>query len=167
MKNLFRLIKDYFKAHPVVLTIVVICAFLNALAAIIAPIMLQNTVNLIEIGIKEGFEAISNDFFLYLTLMITFYAISIASGFTYSQLTARYAQMYLHELRVRVFSHLEDLPISYFDKNEISLGCTSIFSLLKIQFGDVLVVFQNDMHIGTKRPILNNLFPQNKFTVSR
>ena len=93
MKNLFRLIKDYFKAHPVVLTIVVICAFLNALAAIIAPIMLQNTVNLIEIGIKEGFEAISNDFFLYLTLMITFYAISIASGFTYSQLTARYAQM--------------------------------------------------------------------------
>ena len=60
MKNLFRLIKDYFKAHPVVLTIVVICAFLNALAAIIAPIMLQNTVNLIEIGIKENWINMAN-----------------------------------------------------------------------------------------------------------
>ena len=138
MKNLFRLIKDYFKAHPVVLTIVVICAFLNALAAIIAPIMLQNTVNLIEKGIKEGFSSISNDFFLYLTLMITFYVISIASGFTYSQLTARYAQMYLHELRVRVFSHLEDLPISYFDKNEK---------------GSIMSTFTND--IDTIRQLLS------------
>ncbi len=138
MKNLFRLIKDYFKAHPVVITIVIVCAFLNALGAIVAPIMLQNTVNLIETGIKEGFSTISNDFFLYLSLMITFYVISIISGFTYSQLTARYAQMYLHELRVKVFSHLEDLPISYFDQNEK---------------GSIMSTFTND--IDTIRQLLS------------
>jgi len=115
---LFRCIKDYFKSHPAVIIISVICVFLSALGAIVAPLMLQNVVNLIEDGIRNGFDYISHSFFYYLTLMIVFYSIALTGGAIYSQLTARYCQIYMHELRYRVFSHMQDMPIKYFDTHE-------------------------------------------------
>ena len=116
---LLRCIFDYFKAHPIALTISTVCVFVSALGAIVAPLMIQNVTNLIEKAIVAGsFEAISADFTKFLIILVSAYCISLAGGFTYSQITARYAQKYMHEMRCRLFNHMQDLPIRYFDTHD-------------------------------------------------
>ncbi len=118
---LLRCINDFFKAHPVVLSISMVCILFSALGSIVAPLMLQQVIGAIEKVMKDSTyysNGFWNDFVSYLLMMITFYIISLAGGTTYSQLTARYGQMYMHELRTRVYSHMQDLPIKFFDTHE-------------------------------------------------
>lgn len=116
---LLRCIFDYYKSHPIALTIATICVFISALGAIVAPLMIQNVTNLIEEAIVAGsFEAIESEFNRFLVILISAYCISLAGGFTYSQITARYAQKYIHEMRCRLFDHMQDLPIRYFDTHD-------------------------------------------------
>lgn len=51
---LIRCIVDYYKAHPIALTIATLCVFLSALGAIVAPLMIQRVTNLITEAIKAG-----------------------------------------------------------------------------------------------------------------
>lgn len=137
---LFRCIKDYFKAHPVALSIAAICVLFNAIGAIVAPLMLQNMINLIYDGIVNvnKWDGIKAEFFQSLYMMLTAYAIALTGGAIYSQITARFCQMYMHELRYRVFSNMQDLPIKYFDQNEK---------------GSIMSTFTND--IDTIRQLLS------------
>ncbi len=118
---LFRCIGDFYKAHPVALTISMICILFSALGSIVAPLMLQNVINIIPKAIEDS-NYYQNEFWgefvKYLLMMISFYIVALAGGTTYSQLTARYGQMYMHELRTRVYSHMQDLPIKFFDTHE-------------------------------------------------
>ena len=118
---LFRCISDFYKAHPVALTISMICILFSALGSIVAPLMLQNVINIIPKAIEDT-NYYQNEFWgefvKYLLMMISFYIVALAGGTTYSQLTARYGQMYMHELRTRVYSHMQDLPIKFFDTHE-------------------------------------------------
>jgi len=118
---LFRCISDFYKAHPVALTISMICILFSALGSIVAPLMLQNVINIIPKAIEDA-NYYNNEFWgefvKYLLMMISFYIVALAGGTTYSQLTARYGQMYMHELRTRVYSHMQDLPIKFFDTHE-------------------------------------------------
>ena len=137
---LLRCLSDFYRSHPVALTISIICVFFSALGSLVAPIMLQNVINLIPKAISDtsyynnGFW---NEFVMYLLMMISFYIVSLAGGATYSQITARYGQMYMHELRTRVYSHMQDLPIKFFDTHEK---------------GSIMSVYTND--IDTVRQLL-------------
>ena len=116
---LLRCIADYFKAHPVALIISAICTLISALGPIVAPLMIQKVTNLIATAIEKGsFVVVSKEFYECLVIMISAYVISLTGGFIYSQLTARYAQKYMHELRCRLFEHMQDLPIKYFDTHD-------------------------------------------------
>ena len=100
---LLRCIADYFKAHPVALIISAICTLISALGPIVAPLMIQKVTNLIATAIEKGsFVVVSKEFYECLVIMISAYVISLTGGFIYSQLTARYAQKYMHELRCRL-----------------------------------------------------------------
>ena len=116
---LLRCIADYFKAHPIALIISAICTFISALGPIVAPLMIQNVTNLIAEAIEAGsFAAVSDKFNRFLIILISAYIISLIGGFIYSQVTARYAQKYMHELRCRLFEHMQDLPIKFFDTHD-------------------------------------------------
>ena len=135
---LLRCIMDYYKAHPIALLISAICTFISALGPIVAPLMIQRVTNLIATAIEQGsFASVSKDFYEALAIMISAYVISLAGGFTYSQLTARYAQKYMHELRCRLFEHMQDLPIKYFDTHDK---------------GEIMSTFTND--VDTIRQLL-------------
>lgn len=144
MKNkkqnvLFRSLKDYFKAHPVALIISIICVFISALGAIVAPLMIQEITRIITKSITlGGFDAVKTDFTKALIKLICSYCISLLGGYTYSQVTAKYAQRYMHELRYRLFEHMEDLPISYFDSHDK---------------GEIMSTFTND--VDTIRQLLS------------
>lgn len=135
---LLRCITDYFKAHPVALIISAICTLISALGPIVAPLMIQKVTNLIAKTIEKGsFVVVSKEFYECLVIMISAYVISLTGGFIYSQLTARYAQKYMHELRCRLFEHMQDLPIKYFDTHDK---------------GEIMSTFTND--VDTIRQLL-------------
>ena len=135
---LLRCITDYFKAHPVALIISAICTLISALGPIVAPLMIQKVTNLIATAIEKGsFVVVSKEFYECLVIMISAYVISLTGGFIYSQLTARYAQKYMHELRCRHFEHMQDLPIKYFDTHDK---------------GEIMSTFTND--VDTIRQLL-------------
>ena len=135
---LLRCITDYFKAHPVALIISAICTLISALGPIVAPLMIQKVTNLIATAIEKGsFVVVSKEFYECLVIMISAYVISLTGGFIYSQLTARYAQKYMHELRCRLFEHIQDLPIKYFDTHDK---------------GEIMSTFTND--VDTIRQLL-------------
>ena len=136
---LIRCIVDFFKAHPLALSIATLCVFISALGAIVAPLMVQNVTNLIEKAIEaRSFEAIRSDFTTFLIVLICSYVVALAGGFTYSQITARFAQKYMHELRCRLFNHMQDLPIRYFDTHDK---------------GEIMSTFTND--VDTIRQLLS------------
>ena len=135
---LLRCIADYFKAHPVALIISAICTLISAFGPIVAPLMIQKVTNLIATAIEKGsFVVVSKEFYECLVIMISAYVISLTGGFIYSQLTARYAQKYMHELRCRLFEHMQDLPIKYFDTHDK---------------GEIMSTFTND--VDTIRQLL-------------
>lgn len=135
---LLRCITDYFKAHPVALIISAICTLISALGPIVALLMIQKVTNLIATAIEKGsFVVVSKEFYECLVIMISAYVISLTGGFIYSQLTARYAQKYMHELRCRLFEHMQDLPIKYFDTHDK---------------GEIMSTFTND--VDTIRQLL-------------
>jgi len=119
LSTLFRILKDYMKAHPVAVIIALICIFLNCVGAITAPLLLQKVIDLAVSN--KPFDEIATQYYTYLGILIGAYVIAFAGGITYSQLSAKYAQVYMHELRCRLFEHMEDLPISYFDKHDKGL----------------------------------------------
>ena len=136
---LIRCIVDYYKAHPIALTIATLCVFLSALGAIVAPLMIQRVTNLITEAIKAGsFDVIKDQFNLFLIILVSSYLVSLIGGFTYSQITARCAQKYMHELRCRLFDHMQDLPIKYFDTHDK---------------GEIMSTFTND--VDTIRQLLS------------
>ena len=135
---LLRCITDYFKAHPIALIISAICTLISALGPIVAPLMIQKVTNLIATAIEKGsFVVVSKEFYECLVIMISAYVISLTGGFIYSQLTARYAQKYMHEMRCRLFEHMQDLPIKYFDTHDK---------------GEIMSTFTND--VDTIRQLL-------------
>ena len=100
--------------------------------------MIQKVTNLIATAIEKGsFVVVSKEFYECLVIMISAYVISLTGGFIYSQLTARYAQKYMHELRCRLFEHMQDLPIKYFDTHDK---------------GEIMSTFTND--VDTIRQLL-------------
>lgn len=135
---LIRCLKDYFKSHPIAVLVTIIAVILFSSNAIVVPINMQNVINSISVGIKNGsFESVANDIYSSITTMILGYAIALIGGITYSQVTARFGQKYMHELRVRLFSHMQDLPIKYFDQHDK---------------GDIMSLYTND--IDTIRQLL-------------
>ena len=115
---LLRCISDYFRSHPVALIISCLCVCLSCVGTIMGPLMIQQITGMIESGARYGFDSIKAEFTRDMIILISCYCLSLVGGFTYSQLTAKYGQIYMHEIRYRAFEHLQTLPISYFDRHD-------------------------------------------------
>ena len=134
---ILRCISDYFRSHPIALILSCICVFISCLGTIIGPIMINSITSLIENGVRNGWDSIANEFSLDVVILVSSYVVALIGGFTYSQITAVYGQIYMHDIRQRAFDHLETLPISYFDRHEK---------------GEIMSTFTND--IDTIRQLL-------------
>lgn len=136
-KNSFSLLlivlKDYLKKHKVGFIFAFICILLNSVGTIMAPLMLKDLTNIITENAGLGAEkiaaaksAIGQD----LIVLICSYVIALIGGITYGQIMAVTGQTYMFELRCKVFTHMQDLPIKYFDTHDK---------------GDIMSVYTNDI----------------------
>ncbi len=130
---LLIVLKDYLKKHKVGFIFAFICILLNSVGTIMAPLMLKDITNIITENAGLGAEkiaaaksAIGQD----LIVLICSYVIALIAGFTYGQIMAVTGQTYMFELRCKVFTHMQDLPIKYFDTHDK---------------GDIMSVYTNDI----------------------
>lgn len=130
---LLIVLKDYLKKHKVGFIFAFICILLNSVGTIMAPLMLKDLTNIITENAGLGAEKIAaakSAIGQVLIVLICSYVIALIGGITYGQIMAVTGQTYMFELRCKVFTHMQDLPIKYFDTHDK---------------GDIMSVYTNDI----------------------
>jgi len=138
-----RLMGFIFKKYLPACIIVVICIFVSVLANVQGTMF---TKNLIDDYIVPLLKTGSPDYGPLLAAMgrvAVFYGIGVISTFAYSKIMIYVSQGTIKNLRVELFSHMQDLPIRYFDSHA---------------HGDIMSIYTND--IDTLRQLISQSIPQ-------
>lgn len=138
-----RLMGFIFKKYLPACIIVVICIFVSVLANVQGTMF---TKNLIDDYIVPLLKTGSSDYGPLLAAMgrvAVFYGIGVISTFAYSKIMIYVSQGTIKNLRVELFSHMQDLPIRYFDSHA---------------HGDIMSIYTND--IDTLRQLISQSLPQ-------
>ena len=115
-KVLGRLMKQVFHDYPVHLTVVLVCIVLTALINVAPAAYIETITSYIEEGLGSGWDAILPKLLSALITMTALYVVNIILTTVYTQLMAHVTQGFLHKTRERMFSTMQRLPISYFDR---------------------------------------------------
>ena len=141
---LWRLLKTLFEFYPVLLPITLVCILMNAIVSSVPSVFMQNIIALVDSSYKSGdWSSVSGQILTFVGILITMYIISLIAGFCYTQLMAIITQGSLKKLREKMFDHMEDLPIRYFDTNG---------------HGDIMSYYTND--VDTLRQMISQSLPQ-------
>lgn len=138
-----RLMGFIFKKYLPACIIVVICIFVSVLANVQGTMF---TKNLIDDYIVPLLKTGNPDYVPLLAAMgrvAVFYGIGVISTFAYSKIMIYVSQGTIKNLRVELFSHMQDLPIRYFDSHA---------------HGDIMSIYTND--IDTLRQLISQSLPQ-------
>lgn len=138
-----RLMGFIFKKYLPACIIVVICIFVSVLANVQGTMF---TKNLIDDYIVPLVKTGNPDYGPLLAAMgrvAVFYGIGVISTFAYSKIMIYVSQGTIKNLRVELFSHMQDLPIRYFDSHA---------------HGDIMSIYTND--IDTLRQLISQSLPQ-------
>lgn len=138
-----RLMGFIFKKYLPACIIVVIYIFVSVLANVQGTMF---TKNLIDDYIVPLLKTGSPDYGPLLAAMgkvAVFYGIGVISTFAYSKIMIYVSQGTIKNLRVELFSHMQDLPIRYFDSHA---------------HGDIMSIYTND--IDTLRQLISQSLPQ-------
>ena len=138
-----RLMGFIFKKYLPACIIVVICIFVSVLANVQGTMF---TKNLIDDYIVPLLKTGSPDYGPLLAAMgrvAVFYGIGVISTFAYIKIMIYVSQGTIKNLRVELFSHMQDLPIRYFDSHA---------------HGDIMSIYTND--IDTLRQLISQSLPQ-------
>ena len=138
-----RLMGFIFKKYLPACIIVVICIFVSVLANVQGTMF---TKNLIDDYIVPLLKTGSPDYGPLLAAMgrvAVFYGIGVISTFAYSKIMIYVSQGTIKNLRVELLSHMQDLPIRYFDS---------------LAHGDIMSIYTND--IDTLRQLISQSLPQ-------
>lgn len=138
-----RLMAYVFRKYPVQLVTVVVCIFVSVLANVQGTLFMQT---LIDSYITPMLTSGSRDFGPLLRAMARvagFYALGVAAAYIQSRIMVYVSQGTLRRLRVDLFHHMQDLPVSFFDQHA---------------HGDIMSVYTND--IDTLRQMISQAMPQ-------
>ncbi len=139
-----RLLRTLFEFYPVLLPITMVCILINAIVSAVPSIFLQNVIQLVDDSYKSGdWSSVSGRILTFVGILVVMYAISLIAGMFYTQMMAIITQGSLKKLREKMFSHMQDLPIKYFDTNG---------------HGDIMSYYTND--VDTLRQLISQSLPQ-------
>lgn len=141
-KVLGRLMKMVFQDYPVHMTVVAVCIVLSAAIGVAPAVYIETVTRYIEEGLLSGWDAVSGKILSTILVMIVLYLASLILTTIHTQLMAHVTQGFLHNTRVRMFSTMQRLPISYFDQNNR---------------GDIMSRYTNDT--DTLRQVISQSLP--------
>ena len=139
-----RLLRTLFEFYPVLLPITLVCILINAIVSAAPAVFLQNVIAIVDESYQSGdWASVSGRILTYVTILVIMYVISLIAGTFYTQMMAIITQGSLKKLREKMFSHMQDLPIKYFDTNG---------------HGDIMSYYTND--VDTLRQMISQSLPQ-------
>lgn len=149
-KTFSRLMGYVFHTYPVHVVIITICIVLAAIGSIGAAIFMQQFIdNVIYVGIQangsvagSGYETVRPTLIKLILELGGIYLVALIATTLYQQLLCVVTQGFLHKLRTDMFSNMEKLPISYFDRN---------------QHGDIMSTYTND--VDAIRQVVSQALP--------
>lgn len=143
-KTIKRVLQTLWSFYPVLLPVTLVCIIINAVVSAIPSLFMQRIVNVIEENWEVGdWSVVSGTILSLVGLLAVFYVLSLASSVLYNQFMAVITQGFLKKLRVKMYRHMESLPISYFDTHN---------------HGDIMSHYTND--IDTLRQLISQSIPQ-------
>lgn len=145
-----RLVKILFKEFKWQLILVMICIVITSFGNLASSIFVKNITDTLTDAIKaqtDPWEKLTP----LLIMMAGIYIVGLLGSFTWNYVMAITTQKFLNFMRIKLFDHMETLPIKYFDTHA---------------HGDIMSIYTND--IDTIRQLVSQCLPnifQTSFTV--
>ena len=132
-----------FGFYPLQFTLMMLCVVTAAVLSTFPSIVLQRTIDVVTRTWQSGDWASAAPEITHIVVMlVTIYAIALLCQIAQTQLGAFLTQGTLKEIRNKMFDHMEDLPVRFFDQN---------------QRGDVMSYYTND--VDALRQLIGVAFP--------
>ena len=138
-----RLMGFIFKKYLPACIIVVICIFVSVLANVQGTMFTKNLIDDYIVPLLKTGNPNYGPLLAAMGRVAVFYGIGVISTFAYSKIMIYLSQGTIKNLRVELFSHMQDLPIRYFDSHA---------------HGDIMSIYTND--IDTLRQLISQSLPQ-------
>ena len=106
-------------AYPVLFPVACACIIFSAITATMPAIFQQRVLADIGVWYKSGdWAGASSVIIPKIITLASLYVVSLISIIIYTQLMAYISQGFLHKMRCKMFSKMQDLPIRYFDTHK-------------------------------------------------
>ena len=140
-----RLMGLLFSNYKPLLIVIAICLVISAITGAVAGLFLSKVYAFLTdaidgvITVKSAWSGVVST----LIILGSIYLLGIIANFIYQQLGAILTQRFLKDMRVKMFTKMERLPIKYFDQNT---------------HGDIMSIYTND--IDALRQLISQSLPQ-------
>ncbi len=152
-KNVFRLFKLIFKEYKVNFIVVLVCIAVSSITSLasslftrtliddyINPMLSSPAVSSLFSGVGVGPDY--HPLAIALVKLAAIILVGIVAGYVSSLMMIKVGQGTMLKIRSDLFTHMEDLPLSYFDSHS---------------HGDIMSVYTND--VDTLRQVIGNTLP--------
>lgn len=145
-----RLMGMLFKDYKLYVILIALCIVLSAVASAIAGPFLQQVYAALEdfAGGALTANAAMQTVVKTLLVLLSIYALGWIASFVMGQIGAKLTQQFLRDIRVKMFTKMQTLPIRYFDRNT---------------HGDIMSTYTND--VDALRQLVSQSLPQTVSTV--
>lgn len=142
MRNFSRLVREIFSSFPVKMPVLVALILFCAAVNTAPSIFIQKIIAIIESG-SSSWPEVSRQVSGLLVILAGIYAVSLAGAFFQGRLGAEITQGVLMRLRRKMFDHMQDLPLKFFDSQT---------------HGDIMSRYTND--VDSLRQMVSQGIPQ-------
>lgn len=138
-----RVYQYIFKHYKMVCLIVAICILISSVTSVVSTLFTKELIDKYILPMTQSavpdFYPLAKALFILAVVLV----LGIICSYTYNRLMINVSQGSLKRMRIDVFSHMESLPIKYFDTHA---------------HGDIMSVYTND--IDTLRQMIGSSLPQ-------
>lgn len=142
LKTIKRLLR-YFKAYRGKFIFVLVCIIVSAVASVASSVFIQILIDNYISPLLLDSNPVFTGLFHAILVMIAIFLVGIISTFIYSRCMVSISQGILKKIRDSMFSHMQTLPIKYFDTHT---------------HGDIMSRYTNDT--DTLRQMISQSLPQ-------
>ena len=140
LKRLLAIICKNYAPH---LVIVLLCILGTAIASVKGTLFIQTLIDQYIVPLTKQAQPDYTPLAHALGGIAVIYAFGVLCSFAFNQIMVRISQGTMHDIRVKLFTHMESLPIQYFDTHS---------------HGDVMSIYTND--VDTLRQMIGMSLPQ-------
>ena len=148
-KTLIRLLRTLFSFYPKLLPLVFCCLVTNSILSALPATFMQRSLEVVTATWESGdWASASGPIRSIVLTLLCIYAVSLTLSFTWNRIMAVVTQGSLEKFREKVFDHMQDLPIRFFDTH---------------QRGDIMSHYTND--IDALRQMIGQSLPNITLTI--